>query len=376
MDDHDSLVSRMSDMEHQMAMYEKLFQTFSAKLDHHFKKYDMIINSQQQQISALNSVLQMVLNDQHRYAGIIKDKLLDSLAGVTAASPSPSVLAQQQISKEERHQNRDRPYMYMCESGLNQNPGEPLQYSKGVQSMFDNIISPQSLTTTPNHPNNPTFKAFPADITKEFVPDLADNSDALPEARNKHRTARENTEPDTTDFVASQILGKRVFESDPATNAPPRGSSPSLMSESGPVDTSTHVVPSSDKTDIKEESYYTSGGQKRKRKIFAGEFRFLCSPQSVMEVWKEYSEGFAGQPSLKEMELMYQTAWRRDPGMSKKFFRRKALCRAIERGLAAGYSLKEVIEMLETHRKTHCSNGQKQPIGWLCRHSNIPEMFK
>ena len=83
MNEQSLLTTRIADLERQIAMYERLFQTFSAKLDHHFKKYDLVINSQQQQINALSDVISTLLNDQYRYAGILRDKMMSTLDGVT-----------------------------------------------------------------------------------------------------------------------------------------------------------------------------------------------------------------------------------------------------------------------------------------------------
>lgn len=110
--------------------------------------------------------------------------------------------------------------------------------------------------------------------------------------------------------------------------------------------------------------------------IFTGKFQFLKSPHSVKEVWKEYVEGINGQPSIREMESMYQTGWRRDPAVNKRYARRKVLWKAIENGLARGYSLEYIINLLEEYRYIDRGKGIKHSIGWICQNHNIPEILR
>ncbi|CAI6717977.1 CMF_HP2_G0043450.mRNA.1.CDS.1 [Saccharomyces cerevisiae] len=68
------------------------------------------------------------------------------------------------------------------------------------------------------------------------------------------------------------------------------------------------------------------------------------------------------------MEALYQTAWRRDPA--------KGSLKAIQTGLNRGYSLNYVVEILENSRYVNDKQKVKQPIGWLCHSSHIPETLK
>lgn len=139
---------------------------------------------------------------------------------------------------------------------------------------------------------------------------------------------------------------------------------------------SRDVPSASSASQLTEEKYYTSRGQSKKRKVYTGNFKFFNSPQSIMDIWKEYTEGFEGQPSIKEMEQMYHVSWRREPAMNKRYHRRRVLCKAIERGLEKGFHLDEVLRMLENARIVDAERGTKHPISWICQFSHIPDMLK
>ncbi|CCE61137.1 hypothetical protein TPHA_0A00520 [Tetrapisispora phaffii CBS 4417] len=115
---------------------------------------------------------------------------------------------------------------------------------------------------------------------------------------------------------------------------------------------------------------------KRRKSIFRGTFEFVKSPQNVIDIWNEYTKGYNGQPSIKEMEEIHKTTWRRDPAVNKRYARRKVLWRAIETGLKKGFTLEATIQMLEDHRYTDRAQGTKEPIGWLCQINSIPEVLR
>ncbi|KAM3165286.1 MSN1-like protein [Lachancea thermotolerans] len=273
MDDVSPLIARISGLESQIAMYEKLFQTLSAKLDHHFKKYDTVVNAQQQQINSLTDVLFTLLNDRCRYADIQREKLGNTLAGVASTGASLSGV--------------------VATAGLGRQPKQ----ATGPQTSSRHVSGLQSDHQSASFDNSVTS------------------------AESDESEDRENPE-------------------------------------------------------LRPELHESADAAHKKRKLFDRKFRFLASPQSVAEVWKEYTEGLAGQPSLKEMESTYRSSWRRDAAVSRKFYRRKVLCRAIETGLARGYALEEIIDMLESHRQQREGRQDKLPIGWLCRRSNLPSIFK
>ncbi|SCW04590.1 LAFE_0H16908g1_1 [Lachancea fermentati] len=402
MNDPSMLVSRVADLERQIAMYEKLFQTFSAKLDHHFKKYDLVINTQQQQIKALNDVIATLLNDQYRYSGILRDKLTDSLDGIAATSTSLHDSGAD--PKAHARGAHDKGFIAGQDGGLAEpsstsSTNESLNYGSSVNALLGDIISPESLTTTPNQPGLPSLpvkRAF-ANPNMDYSPKrmsmVETPTDAKLPSEQEHHNMAYASFKSTGDFSSLDNDGGRDAACHAASVRVTEGSS-SYAGDDMRLDADANCAPQlpqpgdRDEEDaagakpdgadpnVKEELYYTCRGQRKKRSVFVGEFRFLSSPQSVMEIWKEYTEGFAGQPSLKDMELTYHTSWRREPGVSKKFFRRKVLCRAIEKGLERGYQLQEIVDILEKCRLIDPEKGLKQPIGWLCRHSNVPDVFK
>lgn len=294
MDDVSPLIARISGLESQIAMYEKLFQTLSAKLDHHFKKYDTVVNAQQQQINSLTDVLFTLLNDRCRYADIQREKLGNTLAGVASTGASLSGV--------------------VATAGLGRQPKQ----ATGPQTSSRHVSGLQS----------------------------------------DHQSAS---------LYAEDTPSRREDE---------RRSSDSYYSDNSVTSAESDESEDRENPELRPELHESADAAHKKRKLFDRKFRFLASPQSVAEVWKEYTEGLAGQPSLKEMESTYRSSWRRDAAVSRKFYRRKVLCRAIETGLARGYALEEIIDMLESHRQQREGRQDKLPIGWLCRRSNLPSIFK
>ncbi|AMD18624.1 HBL278Wp [Eremothecium sinecaudum] len=306
---------RIQVLERQISMYERLFQTFSAKLDHHFKKYDLVINGQQQQIKALTDVLSTMLNDQCRSAGILRDKLGGALDGIVTTSASIRT---------------------MQSTGRGNSGSTPETSGNG------------SNKTNNNH--NPSG-SLPHDTRQNSGDANMTNVDAL-----------------LGNFIPPHVSSDPPLDINAVTDHH-NNSSPSEQAVPG------HAEEQADEN-LKEEQYYTHKGRRKKRKVYIRKFEFHNSPQSVMDIWKEYTEGHNGQPSIKDMELMYQTSWRRDPAVNKRFHRRKVLCKAIERGLERGYDLHDVIRLLEDTRVVDASTNLKQPIGWLCQGSNIPDLLK
>lgn len=147
---------------------------------------------------------------------------------------------------------------------------------------------------------------------------------------------------------------------------------PTAMSSSS----SSTSVPMATAASTSEKHQHLQRPKIQRPKVFTGNFQFLKSPHSVKEVWKEYVEGVHGQPSIREMENLYQTGWRRDPAVNKRYARRKVLWKAIENGLAKGYSLEHVIDLLEKYRYIDREKGTKHPIGWTCQNHNIPEILR
>ncbi|SCV05139.1 LANO_0H00914g1_1 [Lachancea nothofagi CBS 11611] len=273
MDEPAPLLERVAILERQVGMYEKLFQTFSSKLDHHFKKYDMVVNVQQQQIKTLSDVISTLLNDQHRHSGILKEKMGDTLKGITTTASC--------MSGTTDNTNRDG-------QGTNMTPVLSVPIGRGVLGISRDYAS------VPQESESP-------------VDDITNN--ASPKGWTSHE----------------------------------------------PV--------------LKEEN--------KKRCMSQPEnFQFLVSPQSVLEVWQEYTNGLAGLPSVQRLESTYGLDWRRDPATNRTYYRRKVLCKAIENGLAKGYRLEQVIDLLEDQRTINDAGTAKHPISWLYSHQNIPSNLK
>ena len=97
---------RLEDLERQISLYERLFQSFSSKLDHHFKKYDVLISSQQQQINMLTDALSTMLNDQYRYSEILRDKLGTALSSVSATHVSMRGIDGQRVDQRQQQQGQ------------------------------------------------------------------------------------------------------------------------------------------------------------------------------------------------------------------------------------------------------------------------------
>ncbi|KAI8399410.1 hypothetical protein J6895_01049 [Nakaseomyces glabratus] len=95
MGDDIMVLSRINDIERRMMMFENMFHALSGRLDHHFKKYDVLVSSQQQQISELNAVITTLLNDQYRHAEFVRDKLSHSLHGISSTSISLNGISNQ-----------------------------------------------------------------------------------------------------------------------------------------------------------------------------------------------------------------------------------------------------------------------------------------
>ncbi|AAS51768.1 ADL152Wp [Eremothecium gossypii ATCC 10895] len=401
------LERRVLDLERQISMYERLFQTFSAKLDHHFKKYDLVINAQQQQINVLTDIVSTMLNDQYRYAGILRDKLRGSLDGIVTTSTSIRGMQPNGGMPEQEPKPHDDDAVHAAHRANHHHAaaddgnrdltnvdailGEfiPPQVSPDENELHAAPAAPVPDAQTPAPKRNGGKKHPKGSVEHKFiisnglkVPRRAVD----PPAKRRREDPQKEYEFRDAEFSALASDGHPLD----AQSAPPAPQHHDydhddralpLQRADRPLSTGASPDPSAPSSsrlnsNIKEEQYYTHRGLKKKRKIYVGKFEFLNSPQTVLDIWKEYTEGFNGQPSLKDMETMYQTSWRRDPAVNKRFHRRKVLCKAIERGLERGYDLQDVVRVLEDSRLIDASRNLKQPIGWLCQGVNIPDLFK
>ena len=79
----------------------------------------------------------------------------------------------------------------------------------------------------------------------------------------------------------------------------------------------------------------------------------LCrSLSTVHEVWKEYTEGFGNNASVKELEQKYGAMWRREPKEQRYFSRRNILYKKIEELIRSGITEEDAVNELEALRAT------------------------
>lgn len=355
---------RLEDLERQISLYERLFQSFSSKLDHHFKKYDVLISSQQQQINMLTDALSTMLNDQYRYSEILRDKLGTALSSVSATHVSMRGIDGQRVDQRQQQQGQGQQQSQQTQ----QDPQGQQPALANVDAFLEDFMTPEvempnpvprraklgSFQTKPtrmptNHPVEDSFRSLDVDVP---VAALQNVGVGVVNARQMPTTAsnkRKNGSSSTVTDVANRSLNQQ---------------------SSGLAQNQAQV------SQLEEEKYFTGRGQSKKRKIYTGKFKFFNSPQSIMDIWKEYTEGFDGQPSIKEMEQMYHVSWRREPAMNKRYHRRRVLCKAIERGVEKGFHLQEILRMLEDARIADAERGTKHPISWICQFSHIPEILR
>ncbi|CAI4036209.1 hypothetical protein SMKI_15G0470 [Saccharomyces mikatae IFO 1815] len=363
------LTNRVAELERRMSMFEGIFHALSNRLDLHFKKYDVVVNSQQQQINELTAFLSTLLNDQQRHAEILSEKLAGTLHGVSATSISLSqTLEPQGFTDGPTAANTQRNYSSVS---INNNETAHSQNEAAVsnETLFEDILNGNSQENdksqqqpnssnqiTQENNNNPSVNtrfSKPQNYNPSLVTSLEDYS----------------TNPPNNDNGQSQ--GLYMSSTSSQSQQSPNLQKISPNRENAAESNVQESVPT-----FEEEQYETKTGLKRKRIVCTRPFEFIKSPHSVMEVWKEYTEGVNGQPSIRKMEALYQTAWRRDPAVNKRYSRRKVLWKAIQTGLNRGYSLNYVVEILENSRYVNDKQKVKQPIGWLCHSSHIPETLK
>ncbi|CAB4256793.1 similar to Saccharomyces cerevisiae YOL116W MSN1 Transcriptional activator involved in regulation of invertase and glucoamylase expression [Maudiozyma barnettii] len=348
------LNERVEEIERRIVLFEDLFHAFSSRLDKHFEKYDKLIHSQQKQITELNNVIGILVNDQAHHAEHLRNKLTNSLnihhggsttntkAGKVTSLPSNSssrTSISQLVVNPPTHETATNPTDDMFNDLIDENHRVddssivlPLQ-----KSVFDHKRRHD------DSGENEPFKPASAIITDPK--DLIDKPNVNP-LGEVYKPA-----PGTFHHIAS----------DEALNT----TSDQLVILQGVTASSTGAPDFGPAT--KRAKYIPNRNEP---------FKFLKSPHSVLDVWKEYTSGIQGQPSIKEMETIYQATWRRDSATGKRYSRRKPLWKAIEIGLARGYTLEYIIDILENARYVDEAKKAKHPIGWLSQTTNIPDILK
>lgn len=361
--------NRVTDLERQISMFERMLLTLSGTLDQHFKKYDMVIATQQQQIVDLNAIISTLLNDQFRHSEITREKISSALHGISATSVSisstinsgPRVTSTNNNSGvalgsalEEQLDKLPR----IHSSHLHTNPLDSADVSRiHANSILHSSTSP-AIGTSSLVPRKDSF------LAAHFINEPSHNAlstVSLPATAPNNNAPGLALIPAITTFASSK--------SGPGAAAALPGNANILL----PYADSSKGNSQGEMTD---EEQYGSTSHKRKKNLYVGDFQFLKSPHSVLVLWKEYTEGINGQPSIRELESIYQTGWRRDPAVNKRFSRRKVLYKAIETGLNRGYTLEYIIDLLEDYRIIDRVKNQKRPIGWIFHATNIPDILK
>lgn len=343
--------ARLAEAERRLAMFETMFHALSGKLDHHFKRYDMIIQSQQQQVNALNSIVSTLLNDQVTNAEIIRDKLSHNVNDISSQSsiitgmshfnpppPQHHSQFQPQPQQQQQHLNRTSNLMFV---------------QADTDELLEDILNNDTPTTTSDdHANSNSISHSHSKSTNSIAPTRSQSSSGVMNMDPKPPVfVKETYDPNNDSTEKSTVHIQYPPISEYPSNETFHGNGHIPQSQSHPKYTHSNIPQITD-------------------------FKFIKWPHSVREIWLEYVEGVKGQPSIKDMEALYQSSWRREASVTKRYSRRKVLCKAIENGLSKGYDLENIINILENHRIIDHENGIKQPIGWLCRPANIPQVFK
>ncbi|CCK67832.1 Msn1p KNAG_0A01430 [Huiozyma naganishii CBS 8797] len=380
------LDGRVGELERRIAMFETMFHALSAKLDHNFKKYDMVVNSQQQQINELNSMISVMLNDQARHGEILRDKLSSSVHGITATTslingihlnlpsdttPTASTVGTNTAIVPQQQQGSGNQGLNMRGGMFNQSSSDPF---------FDDILN----SSTNNNNNNAgtrqdgAMRMVGGAVKPTFIRETFNSNGRVLQQPQVNAGPFQNAAMSYDQQQQQHAMPQQPLVQTAGGSVVDTGSENHRQSS-----ISRRASPRHDQTIFETgdqsppgNSHAAAAASAGTQRMISKEFQFIKSPHTVREVWLEYTEGVSGQPSLREMENRYQTSWRRDPAVTKHYARRKVLCKAIEKGLSRGYTLEYIIDLLENYRIVDHDKGIKQPIGWLCHPGNIPELLR
>lgn len=349
-----------------MEMLDRLVHLIGSKMDSQQKRYNAIIGAQQQQISELSALIVTLVNDHHNHAESQRDKLSGALHGLTSLAASIGDTIHTGARYGASHgMEADNFFGEILGNGDNSsgqnskiNGGGRGPYDQQYEGNGNNEGSHRENETNESRSNN--NPGGPSSDNRQFNQTLIGYDDF----------GQLNAQPGRDHAGRPQMHDRSLYQSSVSQNNHP-GAVVSNERHHQTSDPNGEID-----TGMSEEQYLNIAGRKRKRSVFMGNFQFLKSPHSVMDIWKEYTEGINGQPSIKEMESLYQTGWRRDPAVNKRYSRRRVLCKAIETGLSKGYSLEETVNLLEDCRVIDHEKGLKQPIGWLCQGHSIPDELR
>jgi hypothetical protein len=79
-------------------------------------------------------------------------------------------------------------------------------------------------------------------------------------------------------------------------------------------------------------------------------YEALATLYTVKDTWREWHEGFAGRPAIRELEEQWGSRWRPGNTVRVQFCRRKVIWDALRARTARGKSVEEAIAELEQLR--------------------------
>lgn len=431
---------RIIELERRIVLYEAMFHGLSGKLDQHFKRYDMTIKAQQQQINDLNVLISKLLNQHVKNAELTRDRLFHYIPHLPAqpmtntvsnfstnnnisfnsASDDDDTRYNQMAPRQKKNNlkkhfddnsnngstiiannnsrifpttNSDTLFEDILDDGLNSKDERKLiDKPTFIRERFDSFVKPSENnvnnihTSTVSAKNNSNTGSTNNNSVSSAIPTSTCNSNN--NSNNNSHIHRRSISTNINDSNSSskysmfQMETKQINENNIVHNNNNNTNNVNSISANNNNNSATlannkitkPTNNKSNKSRLNNIHLPSSSNTPNTDKII--EFKFMKSPHSVKDIWLEYVEGTEGQPSIRQMEFMYQATWRRDPAMNKRYSRRKVLWKAIETGLQKGYNIDEIIKILEDYRSIDKRNGIKQPIGWLCQTCNIPEMFR
>lgn len=90
------------------------------------------------------------------------------------------------------------------------------------------------------------------------------------------------------------------------------------------------------------------------------------APSDVETIWREYTVGINGKPSIQSLEKKYGSKWRLNRNR-KTYARRKRFYKFILQGIKNGHTAEDMITELEKRRlyRDEKGNVKKRSVGWL-----------
>lgn len=165
---------------------------------------------------------------------------------------------------------------------------------------------------------------------------------------------------DTATNTSSQLQGT-VIRSTADTENPKQESNASAAATSGAATGVATGTTTANIATSASDKLKLHGDSKKEPK-----FTMIKAPSSVKEIWREYTQGIDGRPSIKSLDQKFGNKWRANKN-KKTYSRRKRMYKFILNGIKKGKSEEEMVQMLENKRiyKDSDGNQKKRTIGWL-----------